>query len=744
MTSTSEVKNSVTEEVPKEAEKEIEKLIIQRGKTGKAKWVIFALAVFLAILELYYQLGFNMAIFDILSRYGIYCPWLLEPSIFFQTYPAKAIILSITVFAAFLLYPVTRKRLSDKIPWYDWILAAIVMIGPLYIVYLYTIYHSVETCLEQVTPLTVVMIFLIIFGIAEATRRAIGPVLPIVMLAFIAYGFYYAYVNKPMGVTGIQWMRGLFNLFIGQNTGFLGIPLHVMITYVFAFLFFSSILRNLGVGEYITSLILSLIGKKPGGPAKVAVVSSGLMGMISGSSVANVLTTGTFSIPAMKKAGFPPEIAGAVEPVASTGGQLMPPIMGAAAFIMAEFLGRPYRDIMIAAALPAILYYYGVYVFIDKECKRLGLRGLEKVPPLKPLLKKIYFIAPIPIIIFALLKIEPQHAVMTALSSAIIVAWVADDNIKPLHKALFSGILIAMALFVNLVCGLKLATALFFVGISSILIAIVIGFIYREAREVARAIVVSIDSALRDSVPVFLAAASASVVQAMISFTGLHKTLGDLLLTASMGQLYLLLLMTSIFSLILGMGVPTTANYIITATILAPTLVKFIHTTLGYAIETAKLASHMFVFYYGILADLTPPVALAAYAGAILARAHFWKTAINASKYGLAMYMLPYIFVVSPCLLITAIPEWTTTTLLTLVKTIAITVVVIHAVASGITGWLMGPIREKWIRVLLTIFGVCSVSLNEIIVLITAILLVIVTVKQYMYYKKIGISITRK
>ncbi|MCE4598809.1 MAG: TRAP transporter permease [Desulfurococcales archaeon] len=711
------------------AEEKLKILLFERAKEGRARNAILLIAALFTIIEVFYVLHFNITLFKILSELGVKLDILLSPSFLNQIYPAKAVILSLMAGTAFILYPI-RKTADPRIPLYDWVLALIGFAAPLYIVYLYMKHHTVEAAISEATLGSIIAIIAIIAVIAEASRRAIGWILALIMLAFSAYGFIYAYTHRPLGVEGIQWVRRLINLFIAQNTGFLGIPLEVMATYVFAFLFFSSILEKLGIGKYITELILALVGRRPGGPAKVAVVSSALMGTISGSSVANTLTTGTFTIPTMKRAGFPPEVAGAIEPVASTGGQLMPPIMGAAAFIMAEFIGRPYRDIVIAAALPAIIYFYSIYVFVDREAKKRKIGGLreEEIPSLREMLRKLYYLLPIPVIIIALLKIEPQDAVMAALSTAIVIGWIASKDLLVPGKIGLIGALIAIALFVWKIIGLGFATGIFVAGVLSVLVALVMGLLLRGAKGVALAIVEAVESTLRNSVPVFLAAASASVIQAMISFTNLHATLGRILLEASMGYLYLLLVMTAIFSIILGMGVPTTANYIITATILAPTLVSFSIQSLQYPEEVAKISSHMFVLYYGILADITPPVALAAFVGAALARANFWKTAINSTIYGFAKYIIPYVIVVSPVILIVTVDQWTSAEILRLAYTIGGLLTIIYAASAGFVGYLNGQLENKYLRYTLIILAILSVSMKPYFLAATLILYIAVYV----------------
>ncbi|MEB3755376.1 MAG: TRAP transporter fused permease subunit [Desulfurococcales archaeon] len=726
-------------EIEEEKKEILKKIMIERGKKGFPKKILFAMAVLLAVIEIYYVLHFNTVLYKLFRLAGFNALWLSNPQFLNQLQPSLGVILALTIFSAILMYPLRRSNPTEEIPWYDWIIAVILAIMPLYITYLFITQGSVEATITRVTIVELIFIPGIMFAVLEATRRAFGWILPLITLFFIMYGFYFAYTHPPNVNQPLAWLRRFFNLIISQNTGVLGIPIKVMVTYVFTFLFFSAVVERMGVGKYITELILAYFGMKPGGPAKVAVISSMLMGMISGSSVANVLTTGTFTIPTMKKAGFPPEVAGAVEPVSSTGGQLMPPIMGAAAFIMAEFIGRPYRDIMIAAALPAVLYFYSIYVFVDKEAKvqKMGSLSPDELPDKRKMLTKLYLTLPIFIIIVTLLKLSPQHAVIASLGSAIMVAWLADETMTRLSKTVLIGISLFLTGLLYF-AGLQFSTSLFVMGVFTIIIAIIAGYINKGAMGIARASIESIDLALRNSVPVFLAAASASLVQAMISFTNLPYTLGNALISISHGYLYILLGLTAIFSLILGMGVPTTANYVITSTVLASTVVHAAINWLHYPEQTALMASHMFVFYYGILADITPPVALAAFVGAVLAGGEFWKTAKNATMFGFAKYILPFIFVVAPQLLVTSMTKWTTSDYITLVKVFVSTVLIIHTASSGFTGWLYGRIKEKWLRAILVITAILAVSMNNWLIMIMLVVFGIALIKQYIVYRKTG------
>ena len=715
-------------------EETIKRIIGERELRGAAKKLFLAFAVVFAFIEIFYVMQFGAMLHKMITALGLDVPQFYQhPEFLYQKFPAKAVILAIITSMAILLYPISRARGPyDRVPLYDYVIAAVAFVAPLYIVYLYVQFKTVEVAFAgEIGVHHIVIVLLILLVIAEATRRALGKILPLIMLVFVAYAFYFAWSHPPLGKEGIQVFGRLLKSIISQNQGILGTAFEVMVTYVFMFLFLSSFLDKLGVGRFITDLMLYLFGRRPGGPAKASVVSSALMGTISGSSVANVLTTGTFTIPAMRRAGFPPEVAGAIEPVASTGGQLMPPIMGAAAFIMAEFIGVPYSTIVIAAILPAILYFYSIYVFVDKETRKRGLRGLEEVPQVN--LWKIYYLLPIPLILLALLVLPPQHAAMAGVLATVIVAIIDLPTLSRAAKAaLLGGLILVFAYTMGVVEAgsaffAALARSLLATGGVSIILIIMAAAVIKGVKPVARAVVEALEATLKNSIPVFLAASTASVIQSMITFTLLHKTLGDVLLFLSLGILPLLLIFTGVFSIILGMGVPTTANYIITATILAPTLISFLQDNLGYQEFDSRMASHMFVFYYGILADITPPVALAAFVGAVLAGADFWRTAINATIFGFAKYILPFIFVFSPAILIVTVDEWNNENILRLAYTVGAVLLIIHAASTGFTGWANAPVRSKAARAVLVVLAILSVTLHPLPLLLTLIALVAVS-----------------
>ncbi len=692
------------ESTSREAVRELEKIEVGRARTGWAAKIVLILGIILTVIEIGYVMNYNFLLYNMFKRIGIDIEFLrYVPS----TQQNMALVLGIVYMLAFILYPISKKRSGEHVPWYDWVLAVIASMGPFYIFYYFpkiAVIGYPEATLINIFFATITIIFLI-----EATRRVLGVVLPAIVVVFIFYAFWSADFN----------LRPVINHLYFEAEGVFSIPLLVMVTYVFAFLFFGSFLERVGVGQYITDLMISIFGRRPGGPAKSAVISSALMGTVSGSSVANVLTTGTFTIPLMKRAGFPPEVAGAVEPAASTGGQLMPPIMGAAAFVMAQFLGRPYREIIIAAVIPAILYFTSIYIFIDRETKRLGLAGLPKemLPPLSKLIRKIYLLAPIGVITYVLLiGIDPQYAVMASISSAFLAAIYANESLRVKDKLLLTGLLALLSL-VPWAAGVtvgsieqQLAQCLYFGSILTLIIVALVGLRVRGFGWLKNAVVGSIDRTARASVGVFLAAASAGMIQGVLTYTGLATTLGYKLVEIAAGNLLLLLVFTMLISLILGMGVPTTANYIITSTIAAPAIVLAAPTMAAQLGSAALLlTAHMFVFYFGILADVTPPVALAAYAGATLARSHFWKTALNASKYALAGYLIPYIFVQHPEMLIVTVSEWNMQHVISLVIGVAASIITITLLSSALVGWLNGKL-PLWMRIILLVLGLACIT----------------------------------
>lgn len=501
-----------------------------------------------------------------------------------------AVHLAFTLCLVFLLYPATSKQSKTSgIPFYDFILGAVGVASAMYLV---VFFNDLTTRAGLPTQTDLIMGFLLIVTLLEATRRISNPVLPCLAIVALLYCYVGRSLPDMIAHRGFSIPRIVNHMYLGTE-GIFGTPLEVSSTFVFMFILFGAVLEKTGLGKFIIDLSMALAGWSTGGPAKVAVVSSGLMGTVSGSSVANVCTTGMFTIPLMKSVGYEPHFAGAVEAVASTGGQIMPPVMGAGAFIMAQFLGVPYIEVALAAVVPALLYYFAVMVQVHFEATRLGLKGIpwSQLPPLWPLLKsKGFLLIPLIAIIYFLLA-----------------------GYTPL-KAAFNGILVSF----------------------------VLSWLNKETRLTPQRIMEAFESGARGAIGVACACATVGMVVGMGTLTGLALRIANAIVTLAGGSKILTLFYTMLASIILGTGLPTTANFIVTSTMAAPALFK-----LGVPAK----AAYMFVFYFGIAADLTPPVALAAYAGSGIAGSDPMKTGVTAFKLALAGFLVPYIYVYNPMLL---------------------------------------------------------------------------------------------
>ena len=501
-----------------------------------------------------------------------------------------AVHLAFTLALVFLLYPATSKQSKTSgIPFYDFILAALGVASALYLVFFF---NDLVTRAGLPTTTDLVMGFILIATLLEATRRISNPVLPCLAIIALLYCYFGRYMPQMLAHRGFSVARIVNHMYLGTE-GIFGTPLEVSSTFVFMFILFGAVLEKTGLGKFIIDLSMALAGWSTGGPAKVAIVSSGLMGTVSGSSVANVCTTGMFTIPLMKSVGYEPHFAGAVEAVASTGGQIMPPVMGAGAFIMAQFLGVPYIQVAVAAIVPALLYYFAVMVQVHFEACRLGLKGIpwSQLPPIWPLLKsKGFLLIPLIAIIYFLLA-----------------------GYTPL-KAAFNGILVSF----------------------------VLSWLNKETRLTPVRIYEAFQAGARGAIGVACACATVGMVVGMGTLTGLALRIAGAIVTAAGGSKILTLMFTMCASIILGTGLPTTANFIVTSTMAAPAL---------FQLGVPAMAAYMFVFYFGIAADLTPPVALAAYAGSGIAGSDPMKTGVTAFKLALAGFLVPYIYVYNPMLL---------------------------------------------------------------------------------------------
>lgn len=506
----------------------------------------------------------------------------------------------------FLLFPARKKNLKKgKVAWYDFILSILgIGIGSYWPIMMEELVMRPGT----LTQLDYFVGLLAIVLVLEATRRTVGLPIMIIAALFMVYALYGQYMPGFLVHKGLTLERLTQTMFF-TTEGILGTPLGVSSTFIFIFLLFGAFLVKSGVGDYFNDLAAVVAGKRVGGPAKVAIFSSALQGTISGSSVANVVTSGAFTIPMMKRLGYDKNFAGAVEAASSTGGQLMPPIMGAAAFLMVEFIGGgiTYWDIAKAAAIPALLYFTGIWIMTHFEAKRLGLRGLtdEEMPNKREVLKKIYLLFPILAIIILLMS-----------------------NMSVMRAALIS-----------------------------ILITVAVAAVRKETRMGFRDFLDALVDGARTALAVAAATAAAGIIVGVVTKTGLGLkmanslvSLADTITSNADGKLLLTLFFTMIASLILGMGSPTTANYVITSTIAAPAIILM---------GVPDLSAHLFVFYFGIIADITPPVALAAFAAAGVSGGEPIRTGVISAKLAIAAFIIPYVFVLSPEMLMidTTIPQ---------------------------------------------------------------------------------------
>jgi len=590
-----------------------------RTQIGKWAWAVTFLGVALTVFHLYTG--------------------------YFGTLPSQkqgAVHLGTALGIIYLLYPAKKewRNTHKKVPWYDVTLAFTAM---------YVTYHKIiffDSILQsRVSGYSTIDIIISILGIAlvlEATRRTVG--LPIVIVASVAiiYTLVGKYIpTQILSHPGFSMDRITTNLWY-RESGIFGTPIQISAKFIYLFLFFGVILVNTPIGKFFNDIAFALTGRFTGGTAKAAVVASALQGTVSGSSVGNTVASGSFTIPMMKKAGFTPEFAGATEAAASTGGQIMPPMMGAAAFIMMEYLGVSYATIMLAAVVPAILYFTGIFIGTHFEAKKLKIIGLPKseLPRFKDLLiRDGYMLIPLFVIIGTIMSgFTPQRAALFGILSAYLVSLVRKDS-----------------------------------------------------RMNVRQIVNILEQGARVALPVIAAVATAGIIAGVVSITGLGAKFASGIIALSSGHLILALFFTMIACIILGMGLPTTANYVVTATIAAPALIN--------DFMVAPIAAHMFVFYFGIVADITPPVCLAAYAGAGIAKANPFKTGVTAVKLAIAAFIIPYIFIYNPMLVLVDVIVWK------LIIGVLAAVLGMIGVSSAVIGFFIRNSRV-WERIVLFGAGV--------------------------------------
>jgi TRAP transporter 4TM/12TM fusion protein len=546
------------------------------------------------------------------------------------------VFLGMILILGYLHYPIKKGgQKPNYLPWYD---ICIMVVGAAPFFYFAA---NAKPIIEKATtvtkdPVMCVIAIVAILALMELCRRCVGIPILCVVGALLVYTF-----------ANVRFGKVIYDLFY-TTTGVMNTPINVCAKYIVVFIIFGAFLERTGISAFFIDLANSLCGSSAGGPAKVAVISSALCGMVSGSSVGNTVTTGSVTIPMMKKCGYKPEFAGAVEAAASTGGQIMPPIMGAAAFLMAEYMGVPYGTVALKAILPAVLYFMGIYIAVHLEARKLKLKGIPKdeLPKMRNLLPKIYLL--LPLIILVVLVATNRYTMQFAATLAIFIC-------------------------------------------------IGVGFINKDERLNLTKIIDALEAGGKGVITVAVACAMAGLVAGCITSTGLASTLIRVIVKISGGRAFIALFLTMLCCIILGMGVPTTANYCIMAATTAPILID-------PRIGVPLVCAHFFVFYFGIVADITPPVALAAYAGSAIAKAPPMKTAFNATRIAIAAFIVPYILAMNPAMVFEFAEGSSVGGQIVLI--VVTSVLGIFGVAAALNGFLFKTINPVF-RVVLAAGGLC-------------------------------------
>ena len=604
----------------------------------------------------------------VMALFSVYCIW----STLFSTAALEVRLtafLGLIIIMGYLTYPASKKHVHvNRLPWYDIVIMVIGAAAFFYYCFNYDTLIKTLTSAAKMTPFLIAVGVAGILTLAELCRRCVGVPILVVVGALLVYTF----VSMLKGGQTFDQVLGrvIYTLFFGTS-GVLSTPVQVCAKFIAVFIIFGAFLERTGISSFFIDLANAIAGWTSGGPAKVAVISSALCGMVSGSSVGNTVTTGSVTIPMMKRTGYKPEFAGAVEAAASTGGQIMPPIMGAAAFLMAEYMDLPYATVAVKAILPAVLYFTGIFISVHLEAKKLGLKGLSKdeMPKWSFLLRKIYLLAPL-----------------------VLLVWLVSSGAKTMQ----------------------------FSAAVSILAAIIVGFLNKDERLTLKKIFEALEAGAKGAITVGVACAIAGMIAGCITVTGLASILINAIVQLAGSATFIGLILTMVCCIVLGMGVPTTANYCIMASTCAPILI-----TLGIP----KIAAHFFVFYFGIVADITPPVALAAYAGSAIAKSDPMKTGINATKLAIAAFIVPYMFAMNPSMLLMD------QGVLAAVQVIISSCLGIFGIAAALEGYVVTR-APWWQRILLAAGGLCLIDPRLMTDLVGIAAIVIVVVLQIVFRKR--------
>ena len=602
----------------------------------------------------------------LMVAFSLYC---IGMTLFFSGLPETrlAAFLAMIVFIGFLTYPVKKGHVKvNFMPWYDIVL---MLVGTACFLYFAFNALPIIKLATRIQTHHVIIGAIGILVLIELCRRCVGVPILCVLGALLVYTFYNQLSYNPSLYQALK--NVVYKLFYTTN-GVIGTPINVCYTYIVLFIIFGAFLERTGIANFFIAFANRLAGWSAGGPAKVAVISSALCGMVSGSSIGNTVTTGSVTIPMMKKTGYHPDFAGAVEAAASTGGQIMPPIMGAAAFLMAEYMDLPYATVAVKAILPAVLYFTGIFIAVHLEAKKLGLKGLSKdeMPKWAGLGKKIYLLAPL-----------------------VLLVWLVSSGAKTMQ----------------------------FSAAVSILAAVIVGFLNKDERLTFKKIFEALEAGAKGAITVAVACAIAGMIAGCITVTGLASILINAIVQLAGSATFIGLILTMVCCIVLGMGVPTTANYCIMASTCAPILIK-----MGFPL----VAAHFFVFYFGIVADITPPVALAAYAGSAIAKGNPMKTGINATKLAIAAFIVPYIFAYSPAMLFVNV-----TSVWEVIQIVLSALLGIFGVAAGLEGFVLR--KMNWLyRIVCLVGGLGLMIPGAISDLVGLVLIGGVFVIQYLQNKK--------
>lgn len=621
-----------------------------------------------------------------LAAFSVYCIFM---TLFSTALPETrlSLFLAFVTIVGYMMYPIRKNHVRpNHMPWYDIMLMAVGAAC-----FFYFAFNATEIIHmgSRIQPLQIAVALVGTLILMELCRRCVGIPILVVVICLLVYVFYWQFNN---GTNLYMTLRNLTSKLFYSTSGLIGTPINVCYTYIVLFIIFGAFLERTGIAEFFISLANRIAGWSSGGAAKVAVISSALCGMVSGSSVGNTVTTGSVTIPMMKKTGYKPEFAGAVEAASSTGGQIMPPIMGAAAFLMAEYMGVPYIDVAVKAIIPALLYFTGIFITVHLEAKKLGLQGIprDQLPKISFLLKNCYLILPLVLLVWLVSTGTRTMAYSAAISilGAFVIGFInffmTELRLKPEDKSA--------------------------------------GDVFKDSLRLSlSAAYEALQSGARNCITVAAACAMAGLIAGCITITGLASTLINVIVNFAGDATIIGLVLTMLTCIVLGMGVPTTANYCIMAATTAPILI---------ALGIPQVPAHFFVFYFGIVADITPPVALAAYAGSAIAKSDPMKTGLNAAKLAIAAFIVPYILALNPVMVLEG-----DINALTLSIVIITSIIGLYGVACALNGNLFTKINPVF-RILFAVAGISMMVPETISDLVGIAAIIVLTVIQYLLGKK--------